>query len=124
MQVKVSCPIRHCRFGTFHVDRTLVKAQLEHHQQQSDEGVIDLCGDEDGTAIKTGKNAEGEGKPANNNIKTNGFIGKSTKAYMRIYPDIVDAVLSGEECTITYRDFAESLILTQMDVSEFFGGEA
>jgi len=59
----------------------------------------------------------------NNNIKTNGFIGKSTKAYMRIYPDIVDAVLSGEECTITYRDFAESLILTQMDVSEFFGGQ-
>ncbi len=40
---------------------------------------------------------------------------------MRIYPDIVKAVASGEECTIIYRDFAESLILTQMDVSEFFG---
>tara|TARA_R100000008_G_scaffold19757_1_gene10191 strand:+ start:80 stop:601 length:522 start_codon:yes stop_codon:yes gene_type:complete len=60
----------------------------------------------------------------NNNIKKDGFIGKSTAAYMRIYPDIVKAVASGEECTIIYRDFAESLILTPMDVKEFFGGEA
>ena len=57
----------------------------------------------------------------NNNIKTNGFIGKSTAAYMRIYPDIVEAVLSGEECTITYRDFAKCLILQQADIAEFFG---
>jgi len=60
----------------------------------------------------------------NNNIKKDGFIGKSTAAYMRIYPDIIKAVASDEGCTIIYRDFAECLILTQMDVTEFFNGEA
>lgn len=57
----------------------------------------------------------------NNNIKKDGFIGKSTAAYMRIYPDIVKAVAKDEESTIIYRDFAECLILNQMDVTEFFG---
>ena len=57
----------------------------------------------------------------NNNIKENGFIGRSTLAYMRIYPDIAKAIESGEKVTITYRDFTTSLILTQTDVSEFFG---
>ena len=57
----------------------------------------------------------------NNNTKKNGFIGKSTTAYTRVYPSIAKALEDGEEVTIVYRDFAECLILTQTDVSEFFG---
>tara|TARA_R100000234_G_scaffold117531_2_gene96166 strand:+ start:1041 stop:1565 length:525 start_codon:yes stop_codon:yes gene_type:complete len=57
----------------------------------------------------------------NNNIKTSGFIGKSTAAYMRIYPPIAKALESGEEVTITYRDFSECLLLTPMDVATFVG---
>ena len=60
----------------------------------------------------------------NNNVKKDGFIGRSTSAYMRIYSDIAKAIDCGDEVTIVYRDFAESLILTQADVSEFFGGKA
>ena len=41
-----------------------------------------------------------------------------------IQEQYLEAVASGEECTIIYRDFAECLILTQMDVTEFFSGEA
>ena len=59
----------------------------------------------------------------NNNIKENGFIGRSTLAYMRIYSDIAKALKEGEEVTIVYRDFATSLVLTQADVTEFFKGE-
>ena len=39
----------------------------------------------------------------NNQIKTNGFIGKSTQAYKRIYPRIAEALVCGEEVTITYK---------------------
>ena len=39
----------------------------------------------------------------NNQITTNGFIGKSTQAYKRIYPDIANAIDCGEEVTITYK---------------------
>ena len=60
----------------------------------------------------------------NNNVKKNGFIGRSTAAYMRVYPDIAKALKDGEEVTITYRDFASSLILQPTDITEFFGGEA
>jgi hypothetical protein len=60
----------------------------------------------------------------NNDIKTNGFIGKSTQAYKRVYPKIAKALEEGEEVIITYRDFAESLILQPADITEFFGGEA
>lgn len=60
----------------------------------------------------------------NNNIKKNGFIGKSTAAYMRVYPDIAKALKDGEEVTIVYRDFADSLILQPADITEFFNGEA
>tara|TARA_R110000782_G_scaffold146644_2_gene239363 strand:+ start:285 stop:803 length:519 start_codon:yes stop_codon:yes gene_type:complete len=56
----------------------------------------------------------------NNNIKENGFIGKSTHAYYRIYQEIAEAVEKQEEVTITYRDFAKCLILSQTEVSEFF----
>jgi len=56
----------------------------------------------------------------NNNVTEDGFIGSSTKAYKRIYQDIAKAVQK-EEVTITYRDFAKCLILSQTDVSEFFG---
>ena len=57
----------------------------------------------------------------NNNIKKNGFIGKSTHAYYRVYQEIAEAVEKEEEVTIVYRDFAKCLILSQTDVSEFFG---
>ena len=60
----------------------------------------------------------------NNNIKKDGFIGRSTKAYMRVYPPIAKALEDGEEVTIVYRDFAESLILQPSDITEFFGGQA
>ena len=39
----------------------------------------------------------------NNQITKNGFIGKSTQAYKRIYPRIAEAIECGEEVTITYR---------------------
>jgi len=52
----------------------------------------------------------------NNNIKKNGFIGRSTAAYTRIYPDIADALSRGEEVTIEYRDFSTSLILDPLSL--------
>jgi len=55
----------------------------------------------------------------NNNIKENGFIGRSTHAYYRVYQEIAEA-LQKEEVTITYRDFAKCLILSPTEVSEFF----
>jgi hypothetical protein len=39
----------------------------------------------------------------NNQITKDGFIGKSTQAYKRIYPRIAEAIESGEEVTITYK---------------------
>ena len=39
----------------------------------------------------------------NNQITTDGFIGKSTQAYKRIYPRIAEAIECGEEVTITYK---------------------
>ena len=39
----------------------------------------------------------------NNQIITNGFIGKSTQAYKRIYPRIAEVIECGEEVTITYK---------------------
>ena len=41
----------------------------------------------------------------NNQIKTNGFIGKSSQAYVRVYDKIADALDMGEKITITYYDF-------------------
>ena len=60
----------------------------------------------------------------NNSIKKDGFIGRSTAAYMRVYPPIAKALEDGEEVTIVYRDFAESLILQPSDITEFFNGES
>jgi hypothetical protein len=42
----------------------------------------------------------------NNQIKKDGFIGRSTQAYTRIYPKIAQALEDGEEVTITYKDLA------------------
>ena len=39
----------------------------------------------------------------NNQITTNGFIGKSTQAYKRIYPRIASALERGEKVTIKYK---------------------
>jgi len=51
----------------------------------------------------------------NNIIKSNGFIGHSTKAYMRIYEPIAKALENGEDVTIIYRDFEESLVLNELE---------
>jgi len=40
----------------------------------------------------------------NNQVKPNCFIGHSTRAYMRIYPYVVNALARGEEVTIKYTD--------------------
>ena len=40
----------------------------------------------------------------NNILVKNGFIGKSTQAYKRVYPPIVKALEDGEEVTIEYID--------------------
>ena len=39
----------------------------------------------------------------NNQITKDGFIGKSTQAYKRIYPRIAEAIECGEEVIITYK---------------------
>ena len=39
----------------------------------------------------------------NNQIKKDGFIGKSSQAYKRIYPRIASALERGEEVKITYK---------------------
>ena len=55
----------------------------------------------------------------NNNVKENGYIGKSTLAYFRVYEEISKAFKEGEEeVTITYRDFATSLILDENKATE------
>ena len=41
----------------------------------------------------------------NNQIKTDGFIGKSSQAYERVYPPIAEAIEKGEEVLITYVDY-------------------
>lgn len=41
----------------------------------------------------------------NNLEKSNGFVGKSTQAYKRIYPLIAEALESDKEVTITYINF-------------------
>ena len=57
----------------------------------------------------------------NNDIKKNGFIGKSTAAYMRIYSPIAKTLEAGEEVTIEYRDFNECLLLSPIDLAAFVG---
>ena len=41
----------------------------------------------------------------NNQLTKNGFIGKSTQAYKRVYPKIAAALENGEEVVINYLDF-------------------
>ena len=56
----------------------------------------------------------------NNNTKESGFIGKSTRAYYRVYQDIAKALENKEEVMITYRDFSKCLILSPTEVTKFF----
>ena len=44
----------------------------------------------------------------NNQLLKNGFIGRSTQAYKRIYPPIAEALENGEEVTITYVDYDQT----------------
>ena len=39
------------------------------------------------------------------NITKNGFIGSSTDAYKRVYPQIADVLVNGGEVCITYVDY-------------------
>ena len=57
----------------------------------------------------------------NNNTNKNGFIGKSTQAYKRVYPKIAKALEEGDEVTIEYRDFKECLLLSPIDLATFIG---
>lgn len=41
----------------------------------------------------------------NNVVKTNGWVGKSSNAYKRVYPYIANAIDNGDEVTIEYIDF-------------------
>lgn len=43
------------------------------------------------------------GDQANNNLIKEGFIGRSVQAYKRIYSEIRDSLLCGEEVFITYK---------------------
>ena len=52
----------------------------------------------------------------NNNIKENGFIGRSTQAYFRVYPPIAEALKKEEEVTIVYRDFSTSVVLDPLSL--------
>ena len=45
----------------------------------------------------------------NNIITTNGWIGKSSNAYKRVYPIIADALESGESVSIEYIDFDQEI---------------
>ena len=40
----------------------------------------------------------------NNNLVKDGFIGKSTQAYKRVYKKVIDAINNGEDVVITYTD--------------------
>jgi len=51
----------------------------------------------------------------NNSIKENGFIGRSTQAYNRVYQEIAEALQEGE-VTITYRDFSKALVLDPLSL--------
>lgn len=44
------------------------------------------------------------GDKPNNNVIEDGFVGSSKQAYKRIYPIIRDALLSGEDVFITYKN--------------------
>ena len=44
------------------------------------------------------------GDQPNNNVIKDGFVSQSVNAYKRIYPEIRDALLQGEEVTITYEE--------------------
>lgn len=41
----------------------------------------------------------------NNQLMENGFIGKSTQAYKRVYPKILEELERGEKVWITYTDY-------------------
>ena len=45
------------------------------------------------------------GDSLNNNQQTDGFVGKSRDAYQRVYPQIANAIESGEKVTIRIANF-------------------
>ena len=49
------------------------------------------------------------GDTSQQNISKEGFIGASTAAYKRIYPNIAEAILSGEKVTAKYIDFDDGV---------------
>ncbi len=84
------------RFSSFH------KGMLEVCDVPNFKYILIHCGNTDehtAGCLLVGDTQE------NNSIKTNGFIGKSTQAYKRIYPPIAEALERGEKVTINYTDF-------------------
>jgi len=49
------------------------------------------------------------GDTSQQNISKEGFIGASTAAYKRIYPNIAEAILSGKKVTAKYIDFDDGV---------------
>ena len=39
----------------------------------------------------------------NNVVSSNGFVGRSSQAYARVYPPIAKALINGEEVIINYK---------------------
>ena len=84
------------RFPTIH------KGMLEVCNVPGFEYILIHCGNDDShTAgcLLLGDSQE------NNKIIKDGFIGKSTNAYKRVYPDIAKELEKGNEVTIEYIDF-------------------
>ena len=85
------------RFPNLHNDK---RGVLQLNDVPNFEYILIHCGNTDehtAGCLLVGDSQE------NNQITTNGFIGKSTQAYKRIYPDIANAIDCGEDVTITYK---------------------
>tara|TARA_R110002096_G_scaffold220851_3_gene409414 strand:- start:2305 stop:2775 length:471 start_codon:yes stop_codon:yes gene_type:complete len=83
------------RFSDFH------KGMLQIDNVPNFEYVLVHCGnstDDTAACLLVGDTQ------TNNSVDVNGFIGKSTQAYKRIYPIIAEAILSDKLVTIEYID--------------------
>ena len=95
------------RVGRFHTKyasrfRTIHKGMLWVRDVPNFEYILIHCGNTDehtSGCLLLGDTQE------NNQVKPNGFVGHSTKAYFRVYPYIAAALERKEEVTILYTDF-------------------
>jgi len=95
--------------GGFHIKyadrfKSIHKGMLELQNVPNFEYILIHCGNTDehtAGCILVGDSQE------NNEILKDGFIGKSTQAYKRIYPKIANALLNNEKVEIEIIDLAE-----------------